>query len=106
MSTDILRREARLIILRFLAEQTNRTLTSTALTAQANAMFLIGKERAWIEQELDYLATMGAVRLTTGGSVKIATLTPHGARHLNWDVIIPEVMRPSERIPLPEAEGG
>lgn len=104
MTADARRREVRLIILRFLADEENRSLTSTSITAMANEMFLINKDRAWIEQELAYLQSMGAVRLTKGGSVQIATLLPHGAKHLAWSLTIPDVMRPSEQILLPEAE--
>jgi len=100
---DVQRREARLIILRFLGEEVNRTLTSTTLTIQMNEMFLFNRDRAWVEQEIDYLAAMGAVKITKAGSVKIATLLPHGARHLSWGVRIPDVLSPSEQIILPEA---
>jgi hypothetical protein len=98
-------REARLVILRFLADEVNRTLTSSTLTTMMNEMFLFNKERAWVEQELAYLAEMGAVKLTPAGTVKVARLLPHGARHLSWGVIIPEVKRSSEPIMLPEIEG-
>lgn len=103
MSVDVVRREARLIILRFLAEETNRSLTSTALTIQANEMFVLNRDRAWIEQEMDYLAAMGAIKLTVGGTVKVGTLLPHGAKHLSWSLTIPDVLRPSEPLTLPEA---
>lgn len=103
---DVQRREARLIILRFLGEEVNRTLSSTALTIQLNQLFLMDKSRAWVEQELDYLASMGAVKVTPAGSIKIARLTPHGARHLSFAIAIPDVLRPTEPIILPEAHGG
>jgi len=104
MTADARRREVRLIILRFLAEEENRSATSTSLTAKSNEVFLIGKDRAWFEQELDYLARFGAIRLTKAGSVQVATLLPHGAKHLAWSLTIPDVMRSSEPIMLPEAE--
>lgn len=102
---DVQRREARLIILRFLAEEVNRSLTSSALTIQMNEMFLMNKDRSWVEQEIAYLAEMNAVKVTTAGTVKIARLTPHGARHLSWGISIPDVLRSSEPIFLPEAAG-
>lgn len=101
---DIQHREARLVILRFLADEINRTMTSSALTVRMNEMFLFNKERAWVEQELAYLADMGAVELIPAGSVKVARLTKHGARHLSWAVIIPNVKRTSDPITLPEVE--
>lgn len=97
-------REARLVILRFLADEVNRSLTSSSLTAMMNEMFLFNKERAWVEQELAYLAEMGAVDLVAAGSVKVARLTKHGARHLSWGVMIPNVKRTSDPIVLPEVE--
>ncbi len=100
---DVQRREARLIILRFLGEEVNRRLTSTTLTIRLNEMFLMDKPRVWVEQELDYLASMGAVKLHAAGTVKIAQLTAHGARHLSFAIAIPDVLRPSEPIVLPEA---
>jgi hypothetical protein len=102
---DVQRREARLIILRFLGDEVNRTLTSSALTIQLNEMFLFNKDRSWVEQEIAYLAEMGAVKVTSAGTVKIARLMPHGARHLSWGVAIPDVQRTSEPIVLPEAVG-
>jgi hypothetical protein len=104
MSADVLRREVRLIILRFLAEEENRSLTSTNLTIRANDIFIIDKGREWVEQELAYLERMGAIKLTKAGSVQVATLLAHGAKHLSWAVTIPDVLRPSERIVLPEAQ--
>lgn len=101
---DIQHREARLVILRFLGEEVNRTMTSSALTVRMNEMFLFNKERAWVEQELDYLAEMGAINLVQAGSVKVARLLKHGARHLSWGIIIPNVKRTSDPIILPEAE--
>lgn len=56
---DVQRREARLIILRFLGEEVNRRLTSTTLTIRLDEMFLMDKPRVWVEQELDYLGVDG-----------------------------------------------
>jgi len=103
---DVMRREARLIILRSLGEQQNRRMTSSALTLHMNEMFGFGWERAQLDQELDYLERMGAIKLMPAGSVRIATLLRHGARHLSHDITIPEVMRSTDPIVLPEALGG
>ena len=83
MSLDrIIREEARLIMLRELASQPNESATSSALRDLLAEMFAIVREREWVEQELDWLKEMGAVRITPAGSVKIATLTPRGREHL------------------------
>lgn len=105
MSGDsIIHREARLIMLRFLSEQQNRSLTSTSLMLQMKEMFLIDKDRPWVEQQLAYLAEMGAVKITPAGTVKIATLLRGGERHLSWAETIPGVLRSSEPINLTAGE--
>lgn len=97
MITDyikIRREEARLIILKALAEQTNETLSSSMLQPVL-AMFAINEERAWIHQQLDWLANMEAITVIDAGSVKIASLTDHGRRHLDRQIAIEGVKRPS-----------
>lgn len=103
---EVMRREVRLIILRALGEQQNRRMSSSALTLHMNEVFLLGWERAQVEQELDYLERMGAIKLIPAGGMRIAMLLRHGARHLSHDIIIPEVMRSTDPIDLPEAKGG
>lgn len=103
---DVLRREARLIILKFLAAEPNRSLTSTSLTIQMNETFLMGRERDWVEQEMDYLASMGAIDLKSAGTVKVGRLLRHGARHLALMISIPGILIPTEPLVLPEANGG
>lgn len=90
----IMREEARLIILKALGEQTNESLNSSILEPVL-ARFAINMERAWVHQQLDYLETMGAVTLISAGTVKIATLTDLGRRHLDRHYAIEGVKRPS-----------
>lgn len=90
----IIREEARLIILKALAEQVNESLSSSLLEPVL-AQFAIYQERPWIHQQMDYLRTMGAVTIVDAGSVKIATLTDMGRRHLDRHVAIEGVKRPS-----------
>ncbi|CAN7165908.1 hypothetical protein LJR234_000344 [Mesorhizobium amorphae] len=83
MSLDkIIREETRLIILRELSEQPNESATSSALQGLLAEMFMIVREREWVERELEWLKEMEALRLTPAGSVKIATLLPAGKDHL------------------------
>ena len=89
------RERARLIILKALAEQTNGTLDSS-LIEEILAVFTIREERVWIHEQLDYLERREAVNLTSAGSVRIATLTKVGRRHLDRDIVIEGVTRPSE----------
>jgi hypothetical protein len=91
---DRIRAEARLIILKALAEPVNETLTSTQLQLELEG-FAIRRERAWVHTEMRWLAEAGAVTLSERGSVLVATLTEMGARHLSRDAIIESVLRPS-----------
>lgn len=90
---DTIRPDARLIILKALAAQTNKSLHSNFL-AKELLTFGIDRPRAWIHAELDWLAEMGAVTLLKPGSVVVATLTEKGARHLRMGVEIPGIDRP------------
>ncbi|OCP17449.1 MULTISPECIES: hypothetical protein [unclassified Ensifer] len=90
----IMREEARLIILRALSEQNNESLNSSMLEPVL-ARFAIIQDRPWIHGELEYLRNMGAVLVTEAGSVKIATLTELGRRHVDRLVAIEGVKRPS-----------
>ncbi len=86
--------DARLILLKALAAQTDDTLHSDLLRAEL-ATFGIRRDRAWVHGELDWLAEHGAVTLVDAGSVKVATLTEKGARHLAREIAIEGVKRPS-----------
>jgi len=90
----IIREEARLIILKALAEQVNESLSSSMIEPVLQT-FAIYQERAWIHQQMEYLRNMAAVTLVEAGSVKIATLTDMGRRHLDRHVAIEGVKRPS-----------
>lgn len=95
MSLDrIVREEARLIILRTLGEQFDGRLNSELLRLHLET-FGVAKTRAWVHDELSYLAEMGAVRLDDQGSVRIATLLDKGQRHVDRVLVIEGVKRPS-----------
>ncbi|WP_100965344.1 hypothetical protein [Bosea sp. FBZP-16] len=95
MSLDtFMREEARLIILKALAEQQDESLGSEMLRRHL-ATFAIRREREWVHDELRWLAEMGAVTVTVAGTILIATLTEKGARHLGREIAIDGVMRPS-----------
>lgn len=91
---EIVRPDARLIILKALAAQTDERLHS-GFIAEELRRFGIDRPREWIHGELDWLAEMGAVTLTKPGSVVVATLTEKGARHLRRAVVIEGVKRPA-----------
>jgi repressor of nif and glnA expression len=91
---DQVRPDARLIILKALAAQTDERLHSGYL-AEELTRFGIDRPREWIHGELDWLEQMGAVTLIKPGSVVVATLTEKGHRHLRRAIVIEGVKRPS-----------
>lgn len=88
------REEARLIILKELSIQPNESLSSSMMEPALN-QFAIYEERAWIHQQLDYMEKMGAITVLAAGTVKIATLTPAGWKHLRRQEFIDGIKRPS-----------
>lgn len=96
MSTmdEIIREEARLIILKALAGQVDERMNSSLLQRELES-FAISRERAWVHDELRWLREMGAVVLAEAGSVLIATLTEKGTRHLDRKLAIEGIKRPS-----------
>ena len=91
---DQVRPDARLIILKALAAQTDERLHS-GFIAEELLRFGIDRPREWIHGELDWLELMGAVTLLKPGSVVVATLTEKGARHLRRATVIEGIKRPS-----------
>lgn len=88
------RPDARLIILKALAAQTDERLHSGYLIEEL-LRFGIDRTREWLHGELEWLAEMGAVKLLRPGSVVVATLTEKGARHLRRGIVIEGIKRPS-----------
>lgn len=91
-------REARLIILRELIAQPNRSMTSTAMRTFLRDAFLIGRSREWVEDQFTFLAERKAVRVTPAGSIKIATIIERGIEHLALQSFISGVESPSEPV--------
>lgn len=91
---EIVRQDARLIILKALEKQIDDRLNSASLQRELLALG-IDKERAWVHTELRWLADMGAVVLTEAETVLVATLTERGARHLRRAEAIEGIARPS-----------
>jgi hypothetical protein len=95
MSMDrLIREEARLVILRVLEEQPDGRLNSALLQAALES-FGITKSRDWVHDELNWLASMGAVTVIVAGSVRIATLTAKGSDHVSRRLVIEGIKRPS-----------
>lgn len=91
---DIIREDARLIILRELYAQSNYALND-GLLQQTLEGFGIAKTREWVREEINYLANVGAVSSMAIGSVVVATLLPKGVEHVERRLVIEGVKRPS-----------
>lgn len=93
---DIVRQEARLVMLRHMAGEANYSL-SESLAVPLLDQFGISKSREWIRAEFGVLEEIGAVRLSQAGSVMIATATARGLDHVAGRTVLDGVKRPSPR---------
>ncbi len=91
---DIIREDARLIMLRELHSQANYSLNDSLLRDVLES-FGIAKTREWVREELNYLANVGAISKVGVGSVVVATLEPKGIEHVERRLVIEGVKRPS-----------
>lgn len=94
MSRDIIREEARLIIVKELHRQINYSMSDPLLQLVLET-FGIARARDWVREEIRYLERVGAVTVTEQGSVIVATLTPKGVEHVERRLVIEGVKRPS-----------
>ncbi len=94
MSRDIIREEARLIILKELHHQINYALNDALLRVVLET-FGIARSREWVREEINYLDRVGAVTKSEQGSVIVAQLTPKGVEHVERRLLIEGIKRPS-----------
>lgn len=87
-------KDARLVILKELAAQTNYTLNDTILQKVLEA-FGHNRSRDWVKTQLRVLVDLGAVTIQETGTVMIATITDAGIDHCLRRRIIEGVLRPS-----------
>ncbi|MBK5957405.1 hypothetical protein CCR97_04170 [Rhodoplanes elegans] len=90
----IIREEARLILLRTLAEEPDGTLNSELLRRRLEH-FGVSRTREWVHGELRHLEQLGAVRIVSAESVLVATLTSRGEDHVARRAVLDGVKRPS-----------
>ena len=91
---QLMREQARLIVLRALAKQEDETLNSDLILPELT-LFGIRKDRVWLHQEMRWLADMGTITLIEAGTILVATLTERGGRHLRREIAIEGIQRPS-----------
>lgn len=92
---DELAADARLCMLKELAQQTDGRLNEVTLMRVLDA-FGIRRSRDWVRTQLRALGELGAVKLTEHGTVMIASLTKLGRDHVERRQIIEGVSRPSD----------
>lgn len=92
--SDFLTEDARLVILKALAQETNATLNEAILTRVLET-FGYKWSRDKVRTQILKLAELGALRTTAAGSVVIATLTQAGLDHVERRSEISGVARPS-----------
>ncbi len=89
-------RDARLIILKALAEEVDKTLNEKLLLRQLDR-FGHRRSRDYVRNQMRWLATeAGAVEINEAGSVLIATLAKRGRDHLEMRIDIEGIDQPSE----------
>ncbi len=86
--------DARLVMLKELAAQTNYSLNDKILQAVVEA-FGHNRSRDWVKTQLRAMADLGAVTLTEAGTSLIATITDAGLDHLLRRRVIEGIARPS-----------
>lgn len=91
---EFLTADARLVILRELAKQTDNRLNETLITAVLDA-FGHRRSREWVRSQLRLLAEIGAISITEAGPILIAELKRAGQDHVDRRVILDGIARPS-----------
>lgn len=86
--------DARLVILKELAAQTNYSLNDTILQAVVEA-FGHNRSRDWVRTQLRAMAELGAVTNTEAGTSLIAKITDAGLDHLLRRRVVEGIARPS-----------
>lgn len=87
--------EARLIILRALAEQSDYTLPENLLVSTLQA-FGINKGRDYLRNQLNWMRdTASAVAIRQAGTAQIATMTEAGHDHVLGRRVLEGIKRPS-----------
>lgn len=89
-----LTKDARLVILKALAQQTDCRLGEVILV-HALSTYGHNRSRDWLRTQLRAMADVGAIRITEAGTVMIAELTRLGQDHIERRAVIEGIARPS-----------
>lgn len=91
---DHVERDARLIILRMLAQETSWMLNEVLLQRGLET-FGHNHSRDFVKTQLRAMADLNAVTLREAGTVLVATITPAGLDHVERRGLIEGIARPS-----------
>lgn len=86
--------DARLTILKELAQEQSYTLNETMLRDVLET-FGINRDRDWVREQLKQMAGLDAITTRQAGSVMIAVLTRKGLDHVSNRTSIDGIARPS-----------
>ena len=92
---DHLDRDARLTMLKALAEQIDDRLNEVSLVRALDA-FGYRRSREYVRTQLRKMAEVGAVKLVEAGTVMVAEITRDGRQHLERRIILDGIARPQE----------
>lgn len=92
---DQIAADARLIILRELARQSDARLNDVVLARVLDAMG-VARSRDWLRTQLRRLAELEAIRLDEVATVYVATLRQAGRDHVDRRVLLEGVSRPAD----------
>jgi len=95
--SDQYRADARLLILRGLAEEGDGTLSSKLLSRKLQ-VYGINQDRAWIHEEMRYLAKLDGITIAEADTVIVGTITSKGRSHLARRLKIEGVDWPTDPI--------
>ena len=91
---QIIREDARLTILKALDQQTDGRLNSELLRRTLET-FGINKTRDWVQDEMNWLESMGTVLIMRAGTVTVAAITTKGRDHVERRLVVTGIKRPS-----------
>jgi len=92
---DRVAEDARLIILKELAQQVDGRMNEVGLQRVLDA-FAVTRSREWVRTQMRKLAELDAVRVQEIGTVMIAELRSLGRNHVERREVIDGVTRPSD----------
>lgn len=92
---DKIAEDARLIILKELAEQVDGRMNEVGLSRVLD-LFAIRRSREWVRTQMRKLAELETVRVTEAGTVLVASIRTLGRNHVERREVVDGISRPSD----------